>query len=74
MVTSGLPRAYTTPTTHMACLGHKAPLCLQGRRHSLVCILKTTTKQRHRKVAALQADSLSSWTSGEFNSYGIVRQ
>lgn len=47
-VTSGLPRAFTTPTTQSAWATRHH--CLPGRRHSIVCPLKTTTRDTERRL------------------------
>lgn len=70
MGTSGLPRAHTTPTTHSACLGHKAPLSPGQKTQPY---LSPQDYQGHRKKAALGTDSLGLQTSGkEFMSYRMV--
>lgn len=70
MGTAGLPRVYTTPTTHRACLGHKAPL-FPGQK-TQPCLSHQDYNRGHRKKAALGTDSLGLRTSGEFNNYRMV--
>lgn len=66
-VTSGLPRAFTTPTTHSARLGHKAPLSPgQKTQH---CLSPQKYNKGHRKKAPW---GQTAWAYGPLGERGFT--